>query len=276
MHEINLGSEYFTINQFAKFTGITAESLRHYDNEGIFKPAAYGEGAKEKHRLYSPLQITTVKFVRVMTQIGVPLKEIKELAVDRTLEKMIKVLSKYRGNIEGGIRSLSEAHSVVDTLMELMYEAVGAAETELIISEMPEKRIVLGEVTELMDETDFMKDFQQFCHPELNPLVNTSFPIGGYFEDMEAFVKAPSKPTRFFTIDPKGKDVKTAGLHLVGYTRGYYGKTNGLQERMAAFAKENRLFFNGGVYNIYLSDEVSEVDPERYLLQASVPVIKKW
>jgi hypothetical protein len=41
---------------------------------------------------------------------------------------------------------------------------------------------------------------------------------------------------------------------------------------MEAFAKKNGLAFNGAVCNIYLSDEISEADPEQYLLQVSVPV----
>jgi hypothetical protein len=46
-----------------------------------------------------------------------------------------------------------------------------------------------------------------------------SFPVGGYFEDMDAFMKKPSQPTRFFSIAPKGTDLKPAGLYLIGYTR---------------------------------------------------------
>jgi effector-binding domain-containing protein len=41
---------------------------------------------------------------------------------------------------------------------------------------------------------------------------------------------------------------------------------------MAAFAKKNGLLFTGPVYNAYLFDEISLVDPERYLLQISASV----
>jgi hypothetical protein len=89
---------------------------------------------------------------------------------------------------------------------------------------------------------------------------------------MEAFLGEPSRPVRFFALDPKGNEQKTGGLYLVGYTRGYYGKTNDLPERMAAAAKEKGLVFNGPVYNLYLFDEFSTSDPEQYLLQVSASV----
>jgi effector-binding domain-containing protein len=64
----------------------------------------------------------------------------------------------------------------------------------------------------------------------------------------------------------------TAGLYLIGYTRGYYGQTNDLPKRMASFARKNGLLFNGSVFNTYLFDEMSIIDTEQYLLQVSALV----
>jgi effector-binding domain-containing protein len=91
-------------------------------------------------------------------------------------------------------------------------------------------------------------------------------------EEMEAFLADPSRPTRFFSRDPVGNEVIAEGLYLTGYTRGYYGQTNGLPRRMADYAEENGLTFTGPVYNTYLFDELSVKDPERYLLQVSASV----
>jgi len=42
------------------------------------------------------MQITTVKMIRVLTEIGVPLNMIKELVQNRSPEKMLKLLSKHK------------------------------------------------------------------------------------------------------------------------------------------------------------------------------------
>ena len=73
-------------------------------------------------------------------------------------------------------------------------------------------------------------------------------------------------------IDPAGKDSKCAGRYLTAYTRGFYGETNGLPERMADYAKKRGLEFTGPVYNTYLTTELSENDHHNCLLQAAVPV----
>jgi hypothetical protein len=69
---------------------------------------------------------------------------------------------------------------------------------------MDEKRIILGDVTDFCGEVGFRREFLHFCEGSYEPPLNTSFPIGGYFESMDVFLDAPSQPTRFFTIDPKG------------------------------------------------------------------------
>ena len=104
------------------------------------------------------------------------------------------------------------------------------------------------------------------------PKLNMSFPIGGYFENMTALVNDPTQPTRYFSLDPKGQDRKPAGLYLVGYTRDCYGQTHNLPAQMAAYAKKNGLAFTGPAYRIYLTDEISVIEPEQYLIQISVPV----
>jgi DNA-binding transcriptional MerR regulator len=272
MSDKNLDSDFLSIKEFAKFVGITVASLRHYDRKGVFSPARHGVEFKNKYRYYSPLQITTVKMLRVLKDIGVPLNTIGELNGTRTPEKLLKLLSKNRDRVTSEIRFLQDVHLIISTFTDLLNEAVSATEEELSVTEMQETRIILGDANDFRGEIGFVKEFLRFCNDPCDPTLNLSFPIGGYWDDMASFLKEPSRPMRFFSIDPRGKDSKPAGLYLTGYTRGYYGQTNDLPKRMTAFAKKNGLVFSGPVYNIYLSDELSEADPEKYLLQVTASV----
>ena len=177
------------------------------------------------------------------------------------------------------IRFLQEGKSVINTFTELLDEAMRATETEITVSEMPETRIISGDLTEYRSNEGFMREFLLFCTSSHEPKLNTSFPIGGYFENIQTFLKEPSRPTRFFSIDPKGNDMKPAGLYLIGYTRGYYGQTNDTYHRvwnaipperpnsLRAFVgritrnlsldrleKENRKKRGGGQFNALLSE----------------------
>jgi len=266
--------EFLSIKEFAGFSGIAVSALRYYDKMGIFRPARHGIDLKNTYRYYSPTQITTVKMIRVFREIGVPVKTIKEMAENRTPEKLIKLLSSNKNKIADEINFLQEVHSVISTYIDLIYEGIAATETEITLSKMPEKRISLGNRCDYSGTVGFMREFTRFCSGQHEPKINTSYPIGGYWTSMDAFLDEPALPMRFFSLDPKGHDKTEAGFYLTGYTRGYYGHVNDLPERMAAFAKKNGLVFAGPVYNTYLFDDISVVEPERYLLQASALVEK--
>ena len=268
----NLDRGYLSIKEFSKYVGITEPSLRHYDNLGIFKPDKRGIKSEQGYRYYSPTQITSVKMVRVLTEMGVPLETIKELAQNRTPEKLIKLLHQNKDKVASKIRFLQETHLVIDTFTELLNESIAVMETELSVTEMPDRRILLGGLNDFYNEHGFIGELLRFYNGQHAPRVNDSFPIGGYFESMTAFMNNPSQPTRFFSVDPMGNDKRAAGLYLVGYNRGYYGQTNDLPEQMTEYARKNGLEFNGPVYNTYLIDEISEINPNQYLLQVAASV----
>jgi DNA-binding transcriptional MerR regulator len=267
--------DYMTIKEFAELSGTTVPSLRHYDKIGVFVPAKRGIEFENKYRYYSPTQITAVKMIRVLVEIGVPLKMIKDLEQSRSPERLLKLLSKNRGIVADELRFLQGVYSVIETFIELLNEGICATETEITVSEMSGKQIILGEENDFTGEVGFVREFTRFCNELHEPKLNMSFPVGAYWDSMPAFLDEPSRPVRFFSIDPKGSECKASGLYMIGYTRGYYGQTNDLPDRMAAFAKKSGLVFNGPVYNIYLFDEISIIDPEQYLSQVAASVMER-
>ena len=220
------------------------------------------------------MQITTIKMIRVLTEIGVPLSIIEELTQDRTPEKLLKLLNKYKNKVNDEIRFLQEMCSVISTFTDLLNKAIAATEAEITVAELQGNRIILGDICDYGNEIGFIREFISFCSAPHTPKLNMSFPVGGYWDSMEAFLKVPSRPERFFSLDPKGHERQEAGLYLIGYTHGYYGRTNDLPKRMAAFAEKNGLIFTVAVYNVYLTDELSVIDPEKYLLQVSASVME--
>jgi DNA-binding transcriptional MerR regulator len=218
------------------------------------------------------MQITTVKMIRVLTKIGVPHETIREMAEERTPEKLIKLLRRQKEELAGEIRFMREAHSVIAMFLDLITEGLLADETEIAVREIPETRVILGEPSEYKEDEQFFGAFARFCAARHTPELNLSYPIGGCFDSMDAFLSDPSRPMRFFSRDPGGNGVIAGGLYLTGHTRGYYGQTNGLPRRMADHAEKNGLTFTGPVYNTYLPDELSVKDPDRYLLQVSAAV----
>jgi DNA-binding transcriptional MerR regulator len=272
MNKEIMNKDYLSIKEFADLVGMTAAAIRHYGKKEIFQPAKHGIDLENKYRYYAPTQITTIKMIRVLTEIGVPLDTIKALADDRSPEKLIKLLSRQKGIVADELSYLQDVYSIICTFLDLMIEGISAIESEIYVTEYSERKILLGNKNDFCMTVGFYREFMRFCNTPHDPPLNLSYPVGGFFESMDVFLNNPSQPTRFFSLDPRGKQTREAGLYLIGYTRGYYGQTNDLPKRMSAFARKNGLVFNGPVYNLYLFDEMSIADTEQYLLQASASV----
>lgn len=265
--------DYLTIKEFAEIVGVTPEALRYYHRIGVFIPAKVGTELKNLYRLYDPTQVTTFKMIKVLVEIGVPLKAIAGLSENRTPESLLKLITKYDGKIESQLEELENEHVIIGVLKNLLIEGISATETEIHVSEQQERRIILGKRNNFEGAVGFNREFLKFCNdPGHDPPLNLSFPVGGFFDSMETFMAEPSQPTHFFSLDPSGHQKLDTGLYLIGFTRGYYGQTNDLPERLIAYAKKNRLEFNGPVYNIYLFDEVSIANTNQYLLQVSAQI----
>ena len=151
---------------------MTPSALRHYDKTGVFIPAKRGVEYENQYRLYSPTQITTVKMIRVLTEIGVPINEIQEIVNDRTPEKLLKLLRMHGDRVADEIRFLQEVYSIISTFSNLLYESISITETEITVSEMPEQRIILGDTTDFCGTVGFVREFTRFCNYQHKPKLN--------------------------------------------------------------------------------------------------------
>ena|GEM_PF-2586538 len=172
MSKNNLNKDFLSIKKFAEIVGMTASALRHYDKKGIFHPAKHGVEFENKYRYYSPTQITTVKMIRVLSEIGMPLNEIKELTYNRTPEKLIKMLSKNKDKIANEICFYQEIFSVISTFIDLLTEGMSVTETEISVSKMPEKRLILGDENDFTGSSEFYGEFVRFCNAPHDPKLN--------------------------------------------------------------------------------------------------------
>jgi hypothetical protein len=125
--------------------------------------------------------------------------------------------------------------------------------------------VELGPLNE--DALNFYHGFVRYCRHAKANRINLNNPIGGYYESLGRFLEKPSVPSRFFSVDPRGKDTRAAGKYIVGYSRGYYNQLEGAALRLNEFDAQQGLEASGPVYVIYLRDEISEKDTDDYLAQ---------
>jgi DNA-binding transcriptional MerR regulator len=259
-----------SMKEFSAFTGVEPSTLRYWDEIGLFSPAK--RNPKTGYRYYAPMQIVTVHFVTTLSTLGVPLKKFSHMKSERTPETILELLEEHENILDVKMRRLRESYSIIHERRNLIRLGLGAKEADIYVCALEEMPIILGPLNDFAEDNYFYKAFLRFCKQAKPLRINLSYPIGGYWDSMDAFLKSPSQPTRFFVADPTGYEKRFAGKYLVSHTRGYYGSMGELPKRMKFYAEKHSLSFSGPVYNIYLHDELSVADPKQYLARVIADV----
>jgi len=259
--------DFLTISEFAEWTGIPRSALIYYDKLGLFRPAYRGENG---YRYYTYLQTITVNLINDLKSIDVPLETIGNLMLNRTPEDILKLLSKKEQEITREIEQLENAKKVITVFENQIRTGMNADIKSVSVEYHEDEAFTLGPLNDYTGDETFYNAFQRYCNDLEEKGGNLQYPIGGWWESMDDFLHNPIRPSRFYSVDPDGDKQKKAGKYLVGYNRGFYGEIGNLPERMVNFACENKLEFGGPMFNIFLLDEISVLDPGTYLMQASV------
>jgi DNA-binding transcriptional MerR regulator len=121
------GQDIFTIRDLAKECGVTARTLRFYEEKGLLTPRRAG-----LERLYSRRDRARLKYVLMGKSVGFSLEEVREmldlydLADGRTTQLKV-ALAKFRQRIAGleaqksdidrAIAELTRASATVETML---------------------------------------------------------------------------------------------------------------------------------------------------------------
>ncbi|MFG2116045.1 MerR family transcriptional regulator [Streptomyces sp. NPDC048718] len=104
------------ISEVARMSGVTARTLRHYDETGLLTPSRTGAGG---HRFYEERQILRLQQILVLRALGVGLPEI-----GRILSEQVDEVEALRGHR----RRLLAERDRLDALAGSVFRAIAALE----------------------------------------------------------------------------------------------------------------------------------------------------
>jgi len=262
--------DLMSIHEFSLLVGVDVSTLHYWDEIGVFTPIE--RNAENNYRYYSTAQVPALNFVTTLSELDVPLKTIAELRQERSPENILKLLEKKERELDMQLRAIRLRSSIIHTRQELIRYGLVADENRISVLHRDEKAIILWSRNVYRDGDTFIDPLAAFIKRAAEMRINLSFPVGGYWDDMRSFMREPSRPDCFFSIDPTGGHMRKAGDYIIGFARGYYGEIGDLPGRMAAYAEENALAVSGPVYTMYLHEEICTSDRTRYLSQTCVAV----
>lgn len=137
----------FSIGEAAAETGMTSETLRHYDRIGLVKPSRRDEWTS--YRYYTAEDIVLLNTVRALQQMDLPLKKIKEVLEYDDIEKIIDFLNEAEKRADEKIALLNDSKAVIKRA-RADYERKPryTAAEDLFIGHFPKQVILLSDMLE--------------------------------------------------------------------------------------------------------------------------------
>lgn len=103
------------IGEFSNRTGLTIDTLRYYEKEGLIKPLRDSGGRRD----YSENDVKWAEFIIRLKETGMPIREIKQYARlraegNKTLDERLQMLIEHRQRLNEQIAKLIDHRSILD------------------------------------------------------------------------------------------------------------------------------------------------------------------
>lgn len=130
----------YTVGQFARICNVSAKTLRHYDEIGLFSPAMVGPD--NQYRYYSREQIPQMRRILFFRDLGLGLEVIRELVRSGAVADLNRVEVILKERAEDVRREIALQHQ----LLSRIENAVAAMRREGEVSVVTEQTITVKEV----------------------------------------------------------------------------------------------------------------------------------
>jgi DNA-binding transcriptional MerR regulator len=127
-------STHYQIGEFAELGGVSAKTLRFYDEIGVFRPASVDP--RTGYRRYRPQQLADLASILALKNLGVSLRQVRDLtakrgsAADRRL-----ILNELKRNIEESIQAATQSLHWINAALDDLGER--QAPISVVVKRLP-------------------------------------------------------------------------------------------------------------------------------------------
>lgn len=143
---MNKSTPLLTIKEFSLLTHTTIDTLKHYDNINLLKPAYIGTN---RYRYYSPDQSLLLTRILFCKDAGFPLKDIKKILQSESPDTIIKKYEQIAHHLKNHIIKTTSFLSAITNLKYYYSLSKRYKKNTLFSIYLPEAYILISETTQL-------------------------------------------------------------------------------------------------------------------------------
>lgn len=131
-------STHYHIGEFAELCGVSAKTLRFYDEVGVLRPASVDP--RTGYRRYLPQQLEELASILALKNLGVPLAQVREFTAKRgALADRRAILNNLKRKIEDSIQTATQSLNWTNAALDELDK--GQSPISVIVKRRPAVRI---------------------------------------------------------------------------------------------------------------------------------------
>ncbi len=264
-----------TIGDFSRMTHLSVKTLRHYHEEGLLDPADVDEWTG--YRYYDPAQIATAQTIRSFRDLGMPVREIRDLLATSDDGRRHELLAGHLDRLEEQLQQTRDAVTSLRRLLE-----VRSAELEVGRRRMPE-RLVAG-IRSTVRHGDVLAWYEG-AMAELAAVVDRhgltpSGPAGGFYAN-ELFTDGEGLLAVYLPVDRPPTDGRVepvtipAGDLATTIHSGSHVDIDVTYGELGRWVADRGLGIAGPVHEVYLVGPRDGARPSRWRTEIGWPVLPR-
>jgi DNA-binding transcriptional MerR regulator len=131
-------STHYHIGEFAELCGVSAKTLRFYDQVGVLRPASVDP--RTGYRRYLPQQLEQMASILALKNLGVPLAQVGEFSAKKGASAGRRaILNNLKRKIEHSIQTATQSLNWIDAALDELDK--GQSPISVIVKRRPPVRI---------------------------------------------------------------------------------------------------------------------------------------
>ena len=270
----------FKIGDFSRLTNLTIRALHHYEELELLVPARID--VDSNYRYYNAQQLGVVNQIKMLQQIGLPLKVIKEVIESEDFSTLEHYYEMREIEIQEELETLQSKMAIIEAHMSTMKEEHIMQKYNVELKEMPERHImaIRRVIPSYSDEgnlwndlyEEFLKQKVQFTNP---PLGITIFHDKGYKEEnVEIEVQSSIIGDYQDTDDVKFYDYPSFTMASVTFN-GSFDQMPAVTQALGIWIEANNYEITGPMLNISHVSPAQDPNPENWITESGFIVTKR-
>lgn len=269
----------FKIGEFSKLSNTTVRTLHHYEKMELLLPQEID--ADSNYRYYAAEQLATINRIKMLQQVGLSLKAIKEILKQNNMAILEQHYELREVELQQELTELAKKQQIIQTLKQQMKAGNFMEKYNVVIKEIPQRSVISLRKTlkTYADEGELWQALFQAVQQQQIKLAEPMFGMSIYhdkeYKESDVDVEVQTQIVGEYQNTEEIQFFESTAITIASVTfHGSFEQIPQVTHAIASWIEANQYKIVGPMINIPHVSPAQDPNPENWVTEAAFVVEK--